>query len=653
MEEATAPIFELTALERKVRDAAVSRDDALDGEHALRRTRGIVHTPPELARAVAAMVDTRLRAVGVGGMGDPRVTLIDPACGPGAFVAAAHALVDTPGRPRTVAIDIDPRALSQLRAALVETAEGADGVELIEADTLRDAALLERLSGLACPVILGNPPWATAAARRLEQPMRGLLEDYRRDSEGEPLAERKVGALSDTYVAFIRWASEVAARADGPAAVGLVTNSSFLEGPVHRGMRAALLRSFDGIDVVDLGGNAMLGRPAGGSRDDNVFGVRPGVAITVAWRAGAGAVRARLGYTRLRGTTAEKLRSLCAGNGAALPMTDLEARGTACRFVPTPRVDARYASWPSLAEVMPFHREGVQTNRDGVTVATERGTLLARLRAFAEGDDRGELAKAQRALGHYDPEAARRAVATALDGDPDGRLGQSVRPLAYRPFDDRFFCPVTPLCHRPRALLSAALERSAFALVTVRKDRGDVPWCHIGVVHGDVDSSYLSARSSCRTRGLPLRDAAGEDNMDGQFITRLSEWAGRALTVTDAAHYLLGVLCSPGYQRAFDGPLRRDYPRIPWPTSPQTLEAFVAGGTALERAAALPRSTTTAEMEPSPGLAALRIGHLKLLDVAERRFAVASVREGASARAHAFARARAWQRALESLPEFL
>ena len=47
-------------------------------------------------------------------------------------------------------------------------------------------------------------------------------------------------------------------------------------------MRAALLRWFDAIEVIDLGGSALLAKA--GERDGNVFGVRVGAAITVAVR---------------------------------------------------------------------------------------------------------------------------------------------------------------------------------------------------------------------------------------------------------------------------------------------------------------------------------------------------------------------------------
>src|SRR5205814_302279 len=143
--------------------------------------------------------------------------------------------------------------------------------------------------------------------------MQSLLEDFRRDEHGERLRERKLGVLADAYVRFMRWAAELARCNQAGAVLGLVTNASFLDGPVHRGMRAALARWFDGAYVLDLGGSALLARARGsGVHDGNVFGVRPGVAISF-WvrRAGAASLRrVVLRHTRVWGTTEEKLALL-------------------------------------------------------------------------------------------------------------------------------------------------------------------------------------------------------------------------------------------------------------------------------------------------------------------------------------------------------
>ncbi|HEX2675804.1 MAG TPA: type ISP restriction/modification enzyme, partial [Polyangiales bacterium] len=503
--------FTPSPLEQLAWDAAQARDASLSGQRARKRRDGVVHTPPELARFVARALDDLLRnELGLArGLHDGRVRVIDPACGPGSFLASALSLDSAagPAQCELIGIDRDRAALTHARKLAAHARREGSHVSLVHADTLRAARLPARLQ--APPRVLaliGNPPWTVSAAEP-SRAMQALLEDFRRDEHGERLRERKLGVLADAYVRFMRWAAELARNNPQGAALGLVTNGSFLDGPVHRGMRAALARWFDVAYLIDLGGSALLARERGGHpRDGNVFGVRPSVAISL-WlrRPGPDSERrCHTRYSRVWGTKDEKLAGLADARLASLPWTDVHSTEPGARWLP--RVHGRsspYAEWPSLADCMPFHREGVQTNRDDAVIDRDPQRLLDRLRAFVAGRRTAELAAAQARLRHYDPKRARAAVAAALEADPDGTRGVALRRIAYRPFDVRWFCPVPLFCHRPRPDLLAAFEHAPFALVSVRKDRGTAAYAHFAAVTLPIDNCFLSARSSCRARAFP------------------------------------------------------------------------------------------------------------------------------------------------------
>lgn len=611
--------------ERLALAAAERRDAALAADPVRRRAGGVVHTPPELARYVLASVDALARSqFGLEqGVLDPRALLVDPACGPGAFLAAAAQLWQARGRPpgaRLCGIELDPQALASAR----ELAPHAPpALRLIEADTLREPVLQERLPPLAASdvlVIAGNPPWTVARAEPTSA-MQHLLEDFRRDAHGQRLAERKLGVLSDAYVRFVRVCAEAVRAHPGGGLIGLITNASFLDGPVHRGMRAALLRWFDSVHVVDLGGSALLARASAASesaRDDNVFGVRPSVAITFLCRApgGAAAPRGEFGYARLWGTRAEKLARL----ERALPVTTLapsRPEPPFYRFASPGNAPREYASWPALSDAMPFHREGVQTNRDRAAVDSDRDRLLSRLRAFVRAESDPLLEQANRDSHHYSVRAARRAVAAALERDPDGSLGISVRPLAYRPYDRRWFCPVAPLCHRPRPELLAAIDRSPSVLIGVRKDRGSVPYAHYGAADCAIDNCFLSTRSSCRARAFPARTPDGADNLAPELRDACEQVASRAVSAEDFQHYALAFLASTRFRERFDAALKTDYPRIPRPRERAHWDELVRCGRELAVRLGGAREAPSLEAEGEEGVASaeapasttLRIGH--------------------------------------------
>ncbi|MBC7173826.1 MAG: hypothetical protein H5U40_15405, partial [Polyangiaceae bacterium] len=322
--------------------ASAARDLVVAKAPGRRSAEGIVHTPAGLARFVAREADAALREqLGLPlGLADGRVAIIDPSVGTGAFLAAAFELA-AGRRSRPAACmghDLDAAALEACEGALgAAFAERGWPLALERVDTLG----LEGESPGEVAVVIGNPPWAARSGTSERVKSDRLLADFRRDESGAPLGERKIGVLSDDYVRFFRWGAEVVRRAPGGGVLALVTNGSFLDGPVHRAMRASLLKWFARVDVIDLGGSALVAREAGADaiRDENVFAVRPKVAVTVASRpAGHGELlpSATVHYARLRGPRGEKLdrlgEPLATGALEVTPPLYVFAPGSGARF---------------------------------------------------------------------------------------------------------------------------------------------------------------------------------------------------------------------------------------------------------------------------------------------------------------------------------
>ncbi|AKF07587.1 type ISP restriction/modification enzyme [Sandaracinus amylolyticus] len=567
-------------LVERVEASARERDATLDRETA--RTRGVVHTPAAIARFVAHAADLALREhlARPDGIASDDVVLVDPATGPGVFLAALieHGIASR-ARPRAcVGLDVDGDAISRADAIVGAAARDLEWpLRLAQGDALASLAPVRELEDDdVVRVVVGNPPWAARSANRDARLTEALLDDFRRDDTGAPLAERKIGVLSDDYVRFVRWSVELVRRARRGGVIALVTNASFLDGPVHRAMRAALARWLDRIDVIDLGGSSLIAR-ARGIDDENVFGVRPSVAITIGVRAPVRRGATALRIARVEGTRDEKLDAL---SRRALRWESHDPTGTwrLARGGPAP---ATYRTWPSLDAWMPFHREGLQTNRDELVIARDRDALLASLETFARGG-------ARRATPHWDPERAR-LVARELLRDPDPH----VRRIAYRPFDERVALVHPALCHRPRPELARALDASGLALISARKDRGQLPWACFGAARVLPDNCWLSTRSSCRARAFPLCDPEGAPNLDRDLARRAEDASGAALDARTFATWALAWMASQPYRDRCDDALRTDYPRIPAPRD----------GTELARIARLGEAIVRALIEPATPLA--------------------------------------------------
>jgi len=125
-------------------------------------------------------------------------------------------------------------------------------------------------------VILGNPPYSVSSENKSEF-IEELMNDYKEDVRGE----RNIQPLSDDYIKFIRFAHWKIDQA-GKGILGFITNNSYLSGVVHRGMRGKLLETFDEIYVLNLHGSSRIGEKApNGGKDENVFDIQQGVAISI------------------------------------------------------------------------------------------------------------------------------------------------------------------------------------------------------------------------------------------------------------------------------------------------------------------------------------------------------------------------------------
>jgi predicted helicase len=97
--------------------------------------------------------------------------------------------------------------------------------------------------------------------------------------DGQPLGEKNPKWLQDDYVKFIRF-SQWRIQKTGQGILAFITNHGYSDNPTFRGMRRSLDKTFDEMYVFDLHGNSNTEKVApDGSKDENVFDIKQGVAI--------------------------------------------------------------------------------------------------------------------------------------------------------------------------------------------------------------------------------------------------------------------------------------------------------------------------------------------------------------------------------------
>ena len=350
-----------------------------------RRIRGEYFTPPPLVEAVLALA---LHHSGSGPL-----TIVDPACGDGAFLAAAARARPSAGLH---GLELD-------RAHAAAARRSVPGAHIQVGDALRGGwdSLVRALPGDGEELWLGNPPYnGTSPLLRDPLAYRAL-----RARVGLDEALPRGTSLRDDYAFFLLLAGE---RLAGHAGVlAWVTSATLLDAFLYSSLRRRLLDRLALREVVDLGAGVFPG-------------TRVRTCITV-WRSHRGP------------SPSPRFRAWAPGS-AAVERTrsrPFSVVGPEWSLRPVPAEAERLDQlWRETGEpldvLVPLSCTGLKTRFDELLVDTRPERLLARVDAFLRARDLERFARAHALPRALLPklEALRRAQGLPSRADP-----HAVRPF--------------------------------------------------------------------------------------------------------------------------------------------------------------------------------------------------------------------------------
>ncbi|MBM4272893.1 MAG: DNA methyltransferase [Deltaproteobacteria bacterium] len=478
----------------------------------LRKDLGIWYTPPEIVQYMVARVDTVLRQeLGIAdGLADPRVYVLDPCCGTGAYLVEVlkhiHATLKekedaltaqdlkSAARNRVFGFEILPAPfvvshlqlgllLQNLGAPLSEEKAERVGVFLTNALTgweppegpkkqlmlpefaeERDAAE-EVKRDKPILVILGNPPYNAFAGVSAEAE-KALVEPYK-----EGLISRwgiKKFNLDDLYVRFFGLAERRIAGMTGKGVVCYISNFSYLGDPSFVVLRERFLSGFDALWFDCLNGDS---RETGkltpnGQPDPSVFsteynreGIRVGTAIALMVRKASRDEKPAVRFRQFWGITkrADLVESLKA--------PDFEGQyeavypdGTNWLSFRAMEVAAHYLGWPKIVDLcseLPI--SGLQEMRHSALIDIDRDSLKKRMQLYYDPEVSWETLKAlgtglTQKAGGFDPKPCRERVQKSEQFDDKRIMRYALYPLDLRWC---YYSQIQPLWNRPRPTLVA------------------------------------------------------------------------------------------------------------------------------------------------------------------------------------------------------
>lgn len=483
------------------------------------------------------------------------------------------------------------------------------------AEEARGASEVKRQSPIMC--VIGNPPYSGVSQNNGEW-ISNLVDEYKYVN-GEHFGERRHW-LQDDYVKFIRMAEHLICKNPAGGVIGFITNHGYIDNPTFRGMRWHLLKSFDKVWVLDLHGNANKREVSSdGSADKNVFDIQQGVAIIIAMRsAGGSSDLADVLHGDLWGSRHSKVEALWNSGYKEACVERVVPQEPYYMLEPESGKGANsYSAGFTPSDLFNSQCTGIITARDDLAVDFDRATLIEKIDRFL--DTRKDDATVRREFfgtksgRKYPPGDSRgwklpmqRAALRMADWQ------RGISQIQYRPLDKRSVVYLSEIVDWPRLeVMGDFTAFSNMALLTPRMTADDFsPLVSDLIISNKTGSrydqtyffplyrnpSFVSAQSDafapqqrtlnldptlyaaiCTAAGIDPADQAGPDD---DFRAPTGDARPSEVKVFD---YIYGVLHAPNYRETYAEFLKIDFPRIPYPASPELFRAVSERGEALRR----------------------------------------------------------------------
>jgi predicted helicase len=592
-----------------------------------RKARGVYYTPPPVVNFIVRAIDDILKDKEIfnikDGLADnKKVTVLDFACGTGTFlleifqrifdniggsenaraglVVREHILKNLYGfeyliAPYTIAhLKLSQylkeqkhplRDKERLQVFLTNTLEPIEPAPhfLLPAITA-EAEAAQKVKDKPILVITGNPPYSGHSKNKgawITTAIDGYKHTVETDAEGrevhKPLGERNPKWLNDDYVKFIRFA-QLKMDAVDEGIVGIITNHSWLDNPTFRGMRQSLMRSFEQIYVLDLHGNAKKKeRAPDGSKDENVFEIEQGVAISIFIKRKN--LEQGVWVGDVWGKQLSKYNSLASDDLRSSDLKKISPSAPLTIFaLQDESKKAKYEKGVSLIDIFQANSVGFVTARDNLTIQFSKADSSRVVNEFVKLES--EVTRSTFSLGKDVRDW--RVEWAQEDLRNTGLSNKNIKQVLYRPFDFRWTYYTGKSrgfhCYPRNEIMQHLTSGENIALLSARVTKDDpsalvsfLPTAHKASTRYDI--TYV----------FPLRTNRVE-NLAAEFRNELDTAYSEHYTPEEVLGFIYAVLNSPSYRIEYDEFLRLDFPRIPFPEDSEDFESLSGLGWALVEA---------------------------------------------------------------------
>jgi predicted helicase len=591
-----------------------------------REKRGVYYTPEPVVRYIVRSIHHLLKEKfgKVDGFATPSVTVLDPAAGTLTFITEAIRIAIEEyknkygdGGVKSLIKDhilknfyafelmMAPYAIGHLKIGFVLDEFGykltqderfnlflTNTLDFTKEDPNKLPGILEQTiakessealdvkENIPIMVIMGNPPYSGASENKGEWILSQIAE-YKQ-IEGESLGEKNPKWIQDDYVKFFRFAQWKIENA-GIGILGFITNHAWLDNPTFRGMRYSLLKVFDEIYVLNLHGSTLKKeKTPDGNKDENVFDIQPGVAITLLVKSKQ-PTKKRISYSEIWGLREEKYDWLEKQWVNNINWEELSPNEPYYFFIKRDEKGwSLYNNFLKITDIFPSNSVGIVTARDNLAIKWSESEMWTTVLTFFSMEP--ELARSAYNLGKDANDwKVKLAQQDLKESGPNRNL---IVPILYRPFDVRYTYYTGKsrgfLC-RPRPGIMKNLLLSNLALIVCRQ-QSTTGFQHAFVSDKIIESCLVSNKTKEICYMLPLyiyNNEINEDqisllrqkqintnekitNINKIFINNLCNIFNNKITPEEIFCYVYSILYSEAYRQKYKEFLKIDFPRIPF-----------------------------------------------------------------------------------------
>lgn len=442
-------------------------------------------------------------------------------------------------------------------------------------------------------VVMGNPPysghsanngiWISSLLKGKDTITKKVTSNYF-EVDSKPLGERNPKWLNDDYVKFIRFA-QWRIEQTGYGILAFITNHGFLDNPTFRGMRQSLMETFDDIYILDLHGNSKKKKQSpDGSKDENVFDIQQGVAISIfVKRQNNKKHSANIYHSDLYGLRDYKYSWLNFNSIDKTQWYKLKPQAPFYLFVPQDTdLLAEYEQGCKVTDIFPVNSVGIVTARDELTIRWSEEEIWKSITDFANLPP--ETARLKYHLGQDTRDWKVELAQKDLRSHPYVATKESspfrefLAPILYRPFDIRYtyYTGKSRGFHcMPRGeIMRHVLAGKNLGLISCRQQSQQSDWSLCGVTNSIIESCVVSNKTKEINYLFPLYlypnpnnpkelEEPIRPNLSPEFLNTITSKLGYTPAPEAIFYYIYAIFHFPTYRTRYAEFLKIDFPRVP------------------------------------------------------------------------------------------